>query len=558
MYSLTLEGRLHQGAADERLRTGELSARLLTAIANAPNLLTDAQWLQDISREMIESDGVAVYRSGEVFASGAAPPDETVRALARRLALASPSRVFDTDHLASLQDDEAAGADRAAGMLAIPISRSPRDYVMLFRREQIHEVKWSGDPAKVALQTEQGLRLSPRKSFAAYASIIRGKRRPFSSQDRQTGEAVRQAMIEVNLRFSESAGDAQKQAAQRQELLIAELNHRVRNILSLIRGLIRQGEKSATGVTDFVGALNGRVQALARAHDQITRQNWGPAALATLFEDEIAAQSGNGTERLALFGPTVLLHPQAISTMALVVHELVTNSVKYGALSTVGRIHVTIEPTAGEGVWVRWREKGGPKVAAPERRGFGSVIVERTVPFDLQGKADIRYAPDGLEADFFIPQAHVAFASTTPAAAPSHGDIGSEPIPLPSRPLQGLRALLVEDNMLIALDAEEMLTELGAASVVSVSTLEAAEAATANTGFDFAMLDINVGPGTSFDFARRWARAGLPYIFASGYGDQFALDSDHSGSIVIQKPYERDHLRRAILHVMPERVSTIS
>jgi CheY-like chemotaxis protein len=106
--------------------------------------------------------------------------------------------------------------------------------------------------------------------------------------------------------------------------------------------------------------------------------------------------------------------------------------------------------------------------------------------------------------------------------------------------------LLVEDNLLIALEAEEMLTDLGARLVVAASTLRAADDAISVHEFGFAMLDINVGRGTSFELARRLRSAGMPYIFASGYGDQAALDGDHSASIIVQKPYERDHLRRAI------------
>jgi two-component sensor histidine kinase len=101
--------------------------------------------------------------------------------------------------------------------------------------------------------------------------------------------------------------------------------------------------------------------------------------------DEMAAQSGDDAGRLVLDGPAVLLMPRAVSTMALVIHELITNSIKYGALSTVGTVHVTAEPSS-DGLWLRWRERGGPTVREPERRGFGSVIVERTVDFDLHGK----------------------------------------------------------------------------------------------------------------------------------------------------------------------------
>jgi light-regulated signal transduction histidine kinase (bacteriophytochrome)/CheY-like chemotaxis protein len=556
MYSLTLESRVHQAASEEAQRVDLLSERLLSSIASDPSLLKDAQWLQDVSRDMIASDGVAIYHSGEIFTSGAVPPDNDVRALAQKLALASPSRVFDTDCLASVYSDSAASADRAAGMLAIPLSRISRDYIMLFRREWIQEIKWGGDPAKAVEQANDSARLSPRKSFAAFASMTRGRSRPFTPQDRRIGEAIRQAMIEVSLRFSESTGDAQKQAVQRQELLIAELNHRVRNILSLIRGLITQSERSASELASYVGALNGRVQALARAHDKITKQNWGPAPLMSLFVDEMAAQSGDDPDRLVLNGPAVLLTPRAVSTMALVIHELITNSIKYGALSTVGTIHVSAEP-GSDGLWLRWRERGGPTVQPPERSGFGSVIVERTVVFDLQGKTEIRFAPAGFEADFFIPHDHIASVSEHDSAPQAREESVSKPPLLADKPLEGVTVLLVEDNLLIALEAEEMLTDLGARLVVSASTLRAAEDAILTHAFGFAMLDINVGRGTSFDLARRLRSTGTPLIFASGYGDQATLDSDHSASIIVQKPFERDHLRRAIQLAIRDRAAAV-
>jgi light-regulated signal transduction histidine kinase (bacteriophytochrome)/CheY-like chemotaxis protein len=553
MYSLTLESRLHQAASKEAERVDLLSERLLSSIASDPSLLKDAQWLQGVSRDMIASDGVAIYYGGEIFTSGATPPDNDVRALAQELGLASPSRVFDTDCLASVYPDSAATADRAAGMLAIPLSRISRDYIMLFRRERLQEIKWGGDPAKAVEQRNDGARLSPRKSFAAFASLTRGRSRPFTPQDRRIGEAIRQAVIEVSLRFSESTGDAQKQAVQRQELLIAELNHRVRNILSLIRGLISQSERSASDLSSYVGALNGRVQALARAHDKITKQNWGPAPLMSLFVDEMAAQSADDPDRLVLNGPAVLLTPRAVSTMALVIHELITNSIKYGALSTVGMVYVAAE-SVSEGLWLRWRERGGPTVQPPERRGFGSVIVERTVSFDLQGRTEIRFAPGGFEADFFIPHEHIASVSEHAFAPQAFEEGASKPILPADRPLEGVTILLVEDNLLIALEAEAMLTDLGARLVVSASTLRAAEEAVSAHEFGFAMLDISVGNATSFALALRLRSAGTPYIFASGYGDQVALDSDHSASVIIQKPYERDHLRRAIYLVRRDRL----
>jgi len=552
-YSLMLESRVRGGDIIEEQKARELADRLITAIAGNDVLIADPQWLQDMTRDMIDSDGVAIYRAGEVFSNGMVPPDKHVVALAKQLNTASPSRVFDTDHLAGVYAPADGFAARAAGMLSIPISRMPRDYILLFRRERLQAINWGGDPSKIVEVTDDGTRISPRKSFAAFADVVRGRSGPFTGRDRRIGEAVRQAMVEVILRLTEVNSDDRRRATERQELLIAELNHRVRNILALIHGLVTQTGSQAIDVSSYIASLNGRVHALARAHDQVTRQSWGPSEIHLLFDNEIAAHAKSAAH-VAIEGPPVLLHPQAISTLALVVHEMMTNSVKHGALSSGGNIDVTFEPVPGEGVHIRWRERGGPAVQAPKRRGFGSVIVERTVPFDLEGTAEIRFALAGLEADFFIPQKHV-FAAETAPAVPAVADRShpTRPAGLADphvRPLAGMAVLLVEDNMIIAIEAEDLLRDLGASAIFTAATIPAAEAVAGTQRFDFAMLDINVGTRTSFDLADRLRGEGVPYIFASGYGDQVPLGDTHASVIVVQKPYERVHLTEAVAQTL--------
>ena len=547
MYSMMLESRLRHGSGEDEQRARLLSDRLIASIAGDESLMENALWMQDMTRDMIDCDGVAIYRGGTAFLHGATPPEDQVVALAHHLNAASPSRVFVTDHLGAVHAACGANASTAAGMMSIPISRVPRDYIMLFRRQRLNEIRWGGDPAKVVEQDTNGPRISPRKSFAAFAELIRGKAPPFSDREQRIGEAVRQALIEVILRYSDGASDERRRASERQELLIAELNHRVRNILALIRSLITQTGQAVSDVATYVDTLSGRVQALARAHDRVTQQNWGPAPLAGLFDDEIAAHAG-AQGRFISTGPNVQLQPQAVATMALVVHELVTNSCKHGALSSTGRVEVTTEAVAGEGVYIRWREIGGPAVVAPTRRGFGSVILERTIPFDLQGTAKLQFLLEGLVAKFFIPEHHVFIASelVQPEVRAVGGDASAgirEPV---DQPLIGANVLLVEDNVLIALEAEDMLRLLGAVQVTLASTLAEADQLLANQNFHFAMLDINVGRGTSFDLASKLKTVGTPFIFASGYGEDLALERRGSEEVVIQKPYERDHLARAV------------
>ncbi|WP_242139564.1 HWE histidine kinase domain-containing protein [Sphingomonas sp. TREG-RG-20F-R18-01] len=561
MYSMTLESRLRGDAAAAERSARELSDRMMTAIAADESLLTNAEWIRDIVGGMIPCDGVAIFQGGRVSLNGSTPPEEDVYGIARYLDTASPSRVFDTSELASIEPRCAQSADRATGMLSIPVSRTPRDYIMLFRREMLQEVRWSGDPTKAVVQTDDGLRLSPRKSFAAFASMVRGKSQPFSEADLRLGEAVRVAIIEVILRYSEAASEERRRSTERSELLIAELNHRVRNILTLVRGLITRTGQSVNGVAEYMSALNGRVQALARAHDYVTRNAWGPASLASLLEDEVNTHRRNGHDVLTVDGPPVQLHPTAMTTMALVVHELATNSAKYGALSTDGCIHVTLAMRTDGGLDVRWRERGGPAVQAPTRRGFGSVVIERTVPFDLQGTAEVRYLLGGLEADFYLPAKHLVPPQEVPSVAAA--DVVSphrtvEQKAKANSPLAGAAVLLLEDSMIIALETEDMLYALGADHVTTASTIAEAVASVASSRFDLAVLDINVAGQVSFDFARRLRGTGVPFIFASGYGDQVALDGDEAGAVVLQKPFVLDHLREALLKGIDGRVDASS
>ncbi|WP_300972932.1 HWE histidine kinase domain-containing protein [Sphingomonas sp. LHG3406-1] len=553
MVGMMLGGRLNAEAAEAEAHARALTDKLITAIAGDPNLLSDPEWLQGVVSDMIECDGVAVFRAGHVFTHGLTPPPKQVERISRHLNIASPSRVLATDRLAALMPGLEDCAKVAPGMLSIPISRVPRDYVMLFRQEMLATITWGGDPNKPVEFSDGTERVSPRKSFAAFNEEVRGRSTPFSGRDERIAESVRLALIEVILRHIDIAADDRRRASERQELLIAELNHRVRNILALIRSLITTTGGTADSLGDYVESLSGRVQALARAHDQITRQNWGPALLSSLFDDEIAALPG-ARDRLVVNGPPVMLQPTALSTLSLVIHELVTNSCKHGALSTTGRVEVAVETDEAHGLTVRWRELGGPAVRAPERRGFGSMVIERTIPFDLQGTAEVRFALSGLEADFQVPTHYIVVPT---AAEPPNADDGAGEGTAPLRsdsetddlPLAGCSVLLVEDNMLIALEAEDMLRALGAAEVEAASTLAAAEALLARGSFDFAMLDINLGQSTTFDLATRLGEARVPYVFASGYGEEVALQAKSPTAVVLQKPYQKEHLRNGVKQV---------
>jgi light-regulated signal transduction histidine kinase (bacteriophytochrome) len=546
MYSMTLESRLRL-IADQLDRNGRQAvARMMKLIAANQALLTDTSWLQVVMREIIQCDGVATVINGAVSTCGAAPAAIEIESMTKFLNALSPGEVFVSDNLGSLRPQFPPVSEMAAGALCIPISLAAGDYIMLFRREQLRDIKWAGEPGK-AMAIGDYQRISPRKSFAAFCESVRGHSRGFTELERRVAGEIRAGLIEIVLRGSHENAVEQSLAGGRQELLIAELNHRVRNVLALIRGLISQTHGEGGDSAKYVESLNGRVQALARAHDRVTRQNWGPGPLNAIFDDEIAAYVPTQRNRFTISGPRILLAPQAYSTVALVVHELVTNSSKYGALSDSGRVEVTLSVVPGEGLQFKWREMGGPVVAVPTRRGFGSVIIERVVPFDLQGTALVSYLAGGLEAEFFIPERHLAAPDEpdcgAPAAtsAPTSGEAQTD-----NRPLEGFNVLILEDNLIVALEAEDLLRSLGAASIVAVSTIAAAATVRETTSIDFAMLDINLGIENSLGFAASLRMSKTPFLFASGYGEQRRAGDSLLSELTVSKPYDREALQSAI------------
>lgn len=550
MFAMKLETIERREAADYAARARAVGERLMVQLAGDESLRDDPAWLAETLEAAIPADGIGVTINGHVALAGMTPDEPAFIRLARELNRTTAGRVYATDRIADFLPEAERWTDRAAGMLALPISRSPRDYVVLFRQEIISTVRWAGDPHLPKSFGPNGDRLSPRKSFAAWSETVVGRSKPFTALEQQVAESLRATLIEVVLRMSDEAHAERQVSAERQELLIAELNHRVRNILGLIRGLVRQSSGSGGTVEEFVRELDGRIHSLARAHNQITSDNWGPAPLKLLVETEAAAYLGGKSERVVTEGPDVLLTPHAFSTLALVVHELVTNSAKYGGLSDSGRVAVTWRIGDDGAVVLTWQESGGPPVSPPRRQGFGTTIIRRSIPYDLGGEAHVDFAVGGLSARFLIPARHLGErrqGSTT-------GTRPATPLPQPAaatpldeaKPIPGGTVMLVEDSLLIAMDAEDILLRLGADRVATAASVAQGLGALATELPSLAILDINLGAETSLPIADRLRAAHIPFLFATGYGEQARLPEPHGEVPVLQKPYTIESVAHAV------------
>jgi two-component sensor histidine kinase len=200
----------------------------------------------------------------------------------------------------------------------------------------------------------------------------------------------------------------QKDAAEHQLILINELNHRVKNTLAIVQAVASQSFKDASSTTEARDAFDGRLKALSGAHDILTNENWKGASLVSIVTRAVAAYHSKNDDRFVVRGPELRITPKAALALAMVLYELATNAVKYGALSNdTGRL--TIEWTvdfankAAPVLRLRWSEEGGPPVKAPKRRGFGSRLIERSLAHDLGGEARLEFPVSGVVCMIAVP-----------------------------------------------------------------------------------------------------------------------------------------------------------
>ncbi|MBC6982496.1 HWE histidine kinase domain-containing protein [Caulobacter sp. 17J80-11] len=334
-----------------------------------------------------------------------------------------------------------------------------------------------------------------------------------------------------------------KEAEEHQRLLMREVDHRAKNALAVVQAVVRLTKAETREA--FAAAVEGRIQAIARAHDLLAASRWTGASLGKLAEEEVEAYQGvleGGRRRIRLDGPEFMLRPDAAQPIALVLHELVTNAAKHGALSVPGGsvdLSWSVDREAGR-LKLVWSESGGPQVPEARGKGFGSVLVQASVERQLNGVLRHAWRAEGLQVELEIP------LTRTPrrgGAAP--GDAGAQPL------------LLVEDEALVGLDMKERLEGLGWRVVGPIADVEEALRAIDVARPAAAVLDANLGGLSSTPIAERLDALDVPFVFATGYGD-YANGAGDFDAPVLVKPITTEELAQVLLGlgvVPPERAN---
>lgn len=186
---------------------------------------------------------------------------------------------------------------------------------------------------------------------------------------------------------------------ERQNILIKELNHRVKNMLAVVNGIVSQTAKHSSTIEQFQGTLQDRIMTMSKVHDLLVESNWSHTTLEDLVTTFLKPYGHNYVYK----GPFVELRPSVAVTMGMAIHELATNCIKYGAWSNKEGKVTLYGITGRKRVCLSWKEQGGPVVKEPEHHGFGLVLLDRVVSGSLRGKSTITFEPDGFRYELVAP-----------------------------------------------------------------------------------------------------------------------------------------------------------
>ncbi|MBB4006539.1 HWE histidine kinase domain-containing protein [Allorhizobium taibaishanense] len=498
-------------------------------------------------RSLVACDGVGLWLNGAWTSIGASPPAGEVEPLVRFVNGVAEGQIWASHALSNFLPRAESYSDTVSGVMVVPLSQIPRDYMLFFRKERLQTLNWAGNPDKSYEVGPLGDRLTPRKSFAIWKEAVIRQSDHWSDSDREIAEAIRAVTVKVVLRHSELMQEERNKADIRQRVLNEELNHRVKNILAVIKSLVGVPTRPEHQLRDYVTSLKGRVHALSHAHDQVIRGS-GNGELRELLEAELSPYSSDGSV-LSLEGPLVVLDSRAYAVTALVIHELATNAAKYGALSRGGgTLGLIWRWTDAGDCEILWTERGGPTVTTPTRRGFGSALIDRSIPYDLGGKSTVTYDPGGLTAHLLLPSRFLSGIGQASEAAP---------VPHPKTETRAMATidktlpiLLVEDQMLIAMDAEMMLGDAGFTTVMTAGSVPDALAQIKGAVPALAVLDINLGNHTSVPVAEELYQRGIPFLFATGYAERSIIPDAFRDVTIINKPYDSDALTDAVMNLL--------
>lgn len=522
--SLRLSQRIDQLQTDIRgeLEKGSELAGMLLEVG--PSIL-----------DVLGAEGVVMTNGSQNLSFGKVPDTAVVQAVSDR-AGAQSGQVLAVDNLREAFPDLLPYLQGFAGVL-VTVYEDARS-LQVFRPEISQSVTWAGNPTKEIELVEGNMRIAPRGVFSAYLEEVEHKCKSWTREDIQLMRQLWPLLSAAERRAF--LADLNRQQA----LMIDELNHRVRNILALVNSVSTQALRTGGTLESYSNAFESRIHALAAAHDIGAGAARSAVSIFDIIGIEAAPYRDEGALRVRISGENVSIRAESAPIFALVIHELMTNAVKYGALSVPEGL-ITVDVTRiDDGVEITWKERGGPPVREPGAHRFGTTLIRQAVPFELGGRSGLRFASDGVEAMLMLPFS--VLGDTLTAVAPVEPPAWEAPEER-VRTLSNKLVMLVEDNFMIADAMRSQLESMGFVNLELMSNVAGAMAFLGQTTPGMAILDINLGQGQNTEpVANELLARGVPFIFVTGYGEHTNLPPHLRQVPTVTKPATASDLMAAL------------
>jgi len=374
---------------------------------------------------------------------------------------------------------------------------------------------------------------------------------------RQAADLLERTIAEEARRAREQELDrtcvALRETEAMQALLTGELSHRVMNMLATVQAIASQTLRHCDDPADFVKSFGGRIQSMSRVHSQLSTNEWKGTQLRDIVRDQINLGPVDEAQ-ISISGPPVYLDAANVPKVAMILHELGTNSLKYGALSKPeGKVTIAWAVN-GQGLELRWAEDGGPPVAATIRRGFGTKLIESSAAA-AGGEAKMLIGADGVRWTISLPL----------AVDPSPGPVATAPLvfealladhdpadfdrKVGSKRLEGKRILVVEDEPLLAMDIAGQLEDAGATVIGPAGNAAAALSLIERYRFHGALLDANLAGSPVDDIAAALVHNNIPFVFVSGY-NKASLPKAFDAMELLSKPFHAKELLAVVARLV--------
>jgi len=479
---------------------------------------------------LISCQGVSLVSKEKIHTYGTCPHNDSIRLLAENL----------QNHLTIKENDSKPIAIESiptkypnldcgeiAGVLAIPNPAAPFDFLFYFRLATDKAVRWAGNPKKDIEKVYGGVRLNPRASFTEYINSNQKRSDKFSEEEMVIGESLKDALDKIT-----SISVIQSQHRSRLGLVIRELNHRVRNTLTLIGSIVAQTKNSSHTLEEYIKSLETRIQSLSATQKLLTEFDWEEVDIKTLFKHSLIPYKELLENRIMLRGPKVNLKPAMGSLLALVINELSLNAVKYGALHNSEGIVDLSWKTTSDKLVISWIEAGGPPVQSPTRQGFGTSLIKEALVYEFSADCTLNFLKKGIEAKFIIP--FVSNKSKVETSTPDKN--------LTSNKNKAFSALVLEDDYVISKSLVETLKELGASNVDAAPNLKVVKNLIKLNEYDIAFLDVNIHGEFSSGISKLLDEKNIPFAFVTGYGSRDQELNDLNSLAVLSKPVTKKEL----------------